>query len=281
MKRLTFLLLALFLACEKDDETTTAGLASDEVAWLHVNLSGCYWSVFGTDDSLRVTFPGRLIYGEQGCEESSDSYALHGDSLILNPGAEDERHYRLAMLDSGRVLRGFWEDGSRRWYWDSTRDDPTDCAAYGALAGIEGEFVGTGILRQDGVTLDTLELRGSAGHGFLWLRAYTPTHSRLFTLGVRAQPGAGSVPMLAGASAYSYEGGTFYLDNGQLALASFSSAGVAGVFTGLFYDRDTNPSGHYDADISLSFEFDAVAAPAGAPFPLGQHQEEPWGFPAR
>jgi hypothetical protein len=202
VKRLTLLLIALFLACENEDETTTSGLPSDEVAWLSFDMSSVGWMVAGTDDSLRFTSPGRPVYWEEACVESVIPYTLRGDSLIINPDTEDEHSYSIALLDSGRVLRQSWEVGDRRWYWDSSLDAPTDCEAFDALAGIGGEFSGSGRLVQGEAPPDTLELDVWAEHGFLWLNAKAPSASRLFQSGARAQPGADTVPLRAGAGAY-------------------------------------------------------------------------------
>jgi hypothetical protein len=257
VKRLTCLLLALFLACEKDEESTANGLPSDEVAWLHISYSRPSWMIIGTDDSLRFASPGRRIYGEEGCVESAISYALREGSLVFRPDMENEMAYSIALLDSGRILRQSYEGGDSRWYGDFSLAEPLDCEAYEALPGIDGQYAGSGLLLQGGVLLDSLELRVWAENGFLWIRTYN--QAPIFSLGARTQPGANTVLLLAGAGTYSGDGETYFLDNGQLALESFSTETVSGVFTGLFYDRDTRSNGAYAADISLQMVFETVA----------------------
>jgi len=259
VKNLSFLLLALFLSCEGDNETPVEDvLPSDEVAWLAVNISRVTWTVLGTDDSLRYTWL-MPIYGDE-CDETTVAYSLQGDSLIFRPDTENEGWQPFALLDSGHVLRQYYEYEQSRGYWDSILDVPTDCAAYAALEGINGEYSGSLLVKRGATLPDTMDLQVWAMSGFLWLKARGPGPSYQFQLGVRAQPGPGTLPLRAMAAAHSLNEDIYQLDNGQLVLESFSAQEVIGVITGDYYDRDKNSDGAFSEDISLQMTFEATAS---------------------
>lgn len=281
MKRLFFLLLVLALSCEKDEEknegTQTLLFPSNDVAWLQVYGGGVSWLNFGLDDSVRFVSPASLIYGEGECAVGAGSYALNGDSLVMNPGLDAEKSFAFAISEDSSILSLHRESATTREFWDFLRDDPTDCAGYAALSGVDGHFTGRGLLFQGETFLDTLELMVWAEQGFVWLQSA----QNRFLLGARVPPGAGSLSLPAGAGVYrDLDWASFYLKEGTLTLESFSALALSGSLTGLFYDPSVAPSGAFDPDLSLRLDFDAEASVATGPRP-GSGARQAWGFPGR